>query len=137
MDTLNTQFALEVKKARLSTLWIFVMFNMTFADIIGFLEPGVLATLMAGDVGFDLTPAVMVVISLVQAMPIAMILLSRLLDYRANRWANMVAAVITLLYITGGGSWNRASYIVFATLEILALGYIIWVAWHWRAPESA
>ncbi len=137
MKANNARFTMEEMKSRLSTLWIFVLFNMAFADIIGFVEPGTLETLMAGDVGFELTPAIMVVISLIQAIPIAMVLLSRFLDYRMNRWANIVAAIITLVYIIGGGSWDKASYIVFAMLEILALLYIIWFAWTWRAPERA
>ena len=137
MNINYTFLSMENMKAKLSTLWIFVMFNMTFADIIGFMEPGTLQTMMAGDVGFELTPAVMAVISLVQAIPIAMILFSRLLNYNLNRWANIIAGVITILYVTGGGNWDRASYMVFAAIEIVAMVFIIWTAWKWRVPEPA
>jgi hypothetical protein len=34
-------------KEKLSTLWIFVMFNMVFADIVGLLNPGTLEEMMA------------------------------------------------------------------------------------------
>lgn len=34
-------------KVRLSTLWVFVMFNIVFADIVGFLNPGTLEEMIA------------------------------------------------------------------------------------------
>lgn len=121
-------------RSKLSTLWIFVMFNMAFADIIGYIEPGALEAMLAGDFGFDITPAVIVVISLVQAITIAMIAVSRLLDNRrVNSWANIAAGALTLLYIIGGGSWDSPSYIAFAAIEIVGLLSIIWTAWKWSA----
>lgn len=121
-------------RSKLSTLWIFVMFNMAFADIIGYIEPGALQAMLAGDFGFEVTPVVMVVISLVQAIPIAMIMVSRLLNnQRVNRWANIAAGALTLLYIIAGGAWDKTSYIVFASIEIVGLLSIIWFAWKWQA----
>lgn len=119
-------------RSKLSTLWIFVLFNMTWADIIGYIEPGTLEAMLAGDFGIEITPTLVVVISLVQAIPIAMIAVSRLLNnQRVNRWANIVAGTLTLLYITGGGSWDKTSYIVFVSIEIVGLLSIIWSAWKW------
>lgn len=130
----NTEFTPVDIRSRLSTLWIFVMFNMAFADIIGYIEPGALEAMLAGDFGFEITPVVIVVISLVQAIPIAMIVVSRLLNnQRANRWANIAAGGVTLVYIIGGGSWDKTSYIVFASIEIVGLLSIIWSAWTWPA----
>lgn len=125
-------------RSKLSTLWIFVMFNMAFADIIGYIEPGALQAMLDGDFGFDITPAVIVVISMVQAIPIAMIAVSRLLDnQRVNRWANIAAGALTLLYIIGGGSWDSPSYIVFAAIEIVGLLSIIRSAWKWSARAQS
>ncbi len=130
----NNAFTPVDMRSKLSTLWIFVMFNMAFADIIGYIEPGALEAMLAGDFGFDITPAVIVVISLVQAVPIAMIVVLRLLDnQRVNRWANIAAGALTLLYVTGGGAWDKPSYIVFASIEIVGLLSIIWSAWKWPA----
>lgn len=131
----NNPFTPVDIRSRLSTLWIFVLFNMAFADIIGFIEPGTLEAMLAGDFGIEITPVLVVVISLVQAIPIAMIAVSRLLNnQRVNRWANIVAGVLTLLYITGGGSWDKTSYIVFVSIEIVGLLAIIWSAWRWSVP---
>lgn len=134
----NNPFAPVDMRSKLSTLWIFVMFNMAFADIIGYIEPGALEAMLAGDFGFDITPVVIVVISLVQAVPIAMIVVSRLLNnQRVNRWANIASGGLTLLYIIGGGAWDKTSYIVFASIEIVGLLSIIWTAWKWSARAQA
>jgi hypothetical protein len=117
-------------RVRLSTLWIFVMFNMVFADIVGFLNPGALEGMMA------MKPAqgLLLVFSILLEIPIAMIVLSRLLKHRANRWANITAGVITILWVIDGGTAS-VSYIFFATIEVASLLLIIWYAWSWR--ESA
>jgi len=44
--------------------------------------------------------------------------------------------VLTLLYVLGGGNWESVSYPVFATLEVIAMLGIIWLAWNWRNDEA-
>ena len=131
---INKLFAPIDIKTKLSTLWIFILLNMIYADIIGYLEPGTLEAIMAGDFGFEMTPAILLVISLVQAIPIAMVLFSRILQDGINRWANIIAGVITILYVVGGGSWDQTSYMVFGTIEVVAMLSVIWSAWRWPAP---
>jgi len=118
-----------------STLWIFVMFNMAFADIVGFMNPGALEDIMTGSVRFDITQGLLLVFSVLLEIPIAMIFLSRILKYKANRWANIIAAVITILFVIGGGN-PSLSYIFFATIEVAAMSLIIWYAWKWRLSEG-
>lgn len=86
--------------------------------------------------GFELTPAIIVVISLLQAIPITMIFVSRWFRREVNRWLNIVASVLTLLYVLGGGNWESASYVVFASLEVVAMLGIIWLAWTWRSVQA-
>jgi len=132
MNTNNKLIQFQDRKITLSTLWVFVMFCIAYADIIGFLEPGTLENLINGNVGFEITPAIILIISLLQAIPIAMILVSRWFRRDVNRWLNIVASVLTLLYVLGGGNWESASYPVFAALEVAAMLGIIWLAWTWR-----
>ena len=134
MNTYNK--TLSEMPARLSTLWIFVAFNIVFADIIGFIEPGTLERIINGDTGFELTPAIIAVFSLLQAIPAAMILVSRWLRRSVNRWLNIVASALTLLYVLGGGNWESTSYAVFVSLEVAAMLGIIWLAWNWRNAEA-
>ena len=123
-------------KTKLSTVWIFIMLNMIYADIIGNLEPGALEAIMAGDFGFEMTSTMMIVICLIQAIPIAMVLFSRLLREDINRWANIIAGVITMVYVIAGGSWGTVSYIIFGTIEIVAMLTVIWSAWRWLVPAK-
>ena len=79
-------------RTRLSTLWVFIMFNMVFADILSFMYPGFLSEVMAGHAGgVQITPAFLLVAAVLTEVPIAMIVLSRVLNHRANRWANIAA----------------------------------------------
>jgi hypothetical protein len=122
-------------KSRLSTIWIVVMINMAFADIIGFMIPGTLEKIMAGDAGsFQITQSIMLVFAIITEIPIAMIFLSRVLKNNVNRWVNIIASVITIVYIVAGGSTNLP-YIFFAAIETVCLLLIGWYAW--RLPKQA
>jgi len=134
--TSHKLFQVHDRKVILSTLWVFVMFCIAYADIIGFIEPGTLEKIINGDTGFVLTPAIIVTISLLQAIPIVMIVITRLFRREVSRWLNVAAAVLTLLYVLGGGNWESASYPIFAVLEVIAMLGILWLAWTWHNDES-
>lgn len=135
MNTSKTTTGMEDMKVKLSTLWVFVMFNMVFADIVGFMNPGSLEKIMTGAMGFEITQELLLVFSILLEIPIAMIFLSRVLKYRANRWANIAAGVITILFVIGGGS-TYLSYIFFATVEVVCMLLIVWYAWKWPKQEA-
>lgn len=106
------------------------MFNIAFADIVGFVNPGALEEIMA----MEISQGSLLVFSILLEIPIAMTVLSRVLKYSVNRWANIVAGVITMLFVIGGGSM-RLSYIFFATVEVACMALIIWYAWKWPEQE--
>lgn len=118
----------------LSTLWIVVMINMLKADILTLFIPGALDGLVefAGE-----TPITQLMLggAIMMELSIAMIFLSRLLNYRANRWANIIMGFITIVFIVGGGS-TYPHYIFVATVEVVCLLFIIWIAWRWTNPEA-
>jgi hypothetical protein len=130
----NTQVEM---RAKLSTLWIFLMFNMVFADIFSFMYPGFLKQIVAGTVvdGTQITPEFLLIAAIVTEISIAMVLLSRLLKYGLNRWVNIIGAIITILWVIGGGS-ATLHYIFFASIEVVCALVIIWLAWKWRSPEG-
>jgi hypothetical protein len=123
-------------KAKLSTLWIVVMINMAFADIIGLMIPGTLQKMMAGDAGsFQITQEIMLAFSIITEIPIVMIFLSRVLKNKLNRWVNIIAGAITIVYIIAGGSTNLVYYF-FATIETVFLLLVIWYSWKWPRQEA-
>lgn len=118
-------------REKLSTLWIFVMFNMVVADIVGFLNSGTLEEMMA----MKPNRGLLLVFSILLEIPIAMIAASRMLNYRINRFANILAGVITILWVIGGGN-DSLSYVFFATIEVACMAYIVWCAWKWVESKA-
>lgn len=122
-------------RSKLSTLWIVVLFNIVFADIVGFINPGALEGIISGETGFQITQGLLVVFAVLLEIPIVMIFLSRVLNRRANQLANTLAVVLTILFVIGGGS-EHLSYLFFATIEILSMLLILWFAWTWPKQEA-
>ena len=69
------------KKMVLSTLWIFVMFNYLYADILVMIVHPTIYQKAAA----NMSSAVVLTFAALMEIPILMILLSRVLPYRANR----------------------------------------------------
>jgi hypothetical protein len=120
-------------KAILSSLWIFAVLTYIFADLAPMIfQPGtLLATEKAAD-GYVLGFAVFM------QSAIAMVVLARILPYRANRLANAIAgaghaAVIAWTLLV---SSPPASYVFSATLVIACGVLIVWYAWTWPSPEA-
>ncbi len=133
----NTHTTIQETRARLSSLWIFVMFNMLFADIFSFMQPGALEQIMSGSAEqIQITPEFLLAAAMLTEIPIAMVLLSRVLAPKPNRIANILAALFTMVYVVGAGSMTT-TYIFFATIEIVGALCIIWFAWRWRVSQTS
>jgi len=122
-------------KVLLSTLWIIVMLNMIFADILGFMTPGFLEGAKAGPGGVQITQGLLLVFAILLEIPIAMVLLSRVLKYRANRWANIIAGPITIVWVIAGGSTDL-HYLFFAAIEVVCMLLIVLFALKWPKQEA-
>jgi len=122
-------------KLRLSILWIAVMFNMIYADILGFVTPGAIEELMTGYSGtVELTQEVLFISALLLEIPIIMIVLSRVLNYRINRIANIAAGIITILFVIAGIE-EQLFFKFFVAVEVLLMTIIIFYAWSWKEPS--
>ena len=123
------------KRALLSTLWIFVLLNLIFRDIHEFFRLGLLEEMMMGVVnGTQVTEQVMLIGAFMVEIPILMVLLSRILNYRINRWANIIIGAVTIALVIGMGQKDLDD-IFFATVEVIALSAIIWLAVKWRRQK--
>lgn len=117
------------KQAILSTLWVFVMFNILAADILSFMYPGFLKEVMAGNAGqVQITPEFLLIAAVLLEIPIAMIVLTRILSDKMNRLVNIFAALLTIMFVIRGGS-TYPHYIFFAIIEVITMLIIIKIAW--------
>ena len=129
-------------KERLSLLWIFALLNYLYADVVA------LFAIAGTQKSFEpLSPWALMGSAVLMEIPIAMILACRLLPFRANRLANIIAG--TLLTLINGFltfvapllGWGRPpafpEYLFFATIETVATSVIIWQAWTWSAAEAS
>ena len=123
-------------KVLLSTLWIVVMINMLKADILSLNIPGSAEELAKTAVSAGASiPQLMLIGAIMGQLGIAMIILSRVLKYGINRWANIVVGIVTIAYVWSGAA-AYPHYIFIATVETLCLLLIIGFASTWRAVEA-
>ena len=134
MNTLAPTAKKNETKTLLSTLWIVVMINMLKADILSLYIPGA-AEELARTAGDTPIPLLMLGGAVMMEISILMILLSRVLKYGANRWANIITAIITIAFVVGAGV-SYPHYLFIAAVEVVCLILIIWFAWRWRNPAE-
>ncbi|NER79112.1 MAG: hypothetical protein F6K42_05935 [Leptolyngbya sp. SIO1D8] len=124
-------------KAKLSTVWIFVLLNIIFRDIHEMLKPGFIEEVMTGIInGNQLTEGLFLIGGIMIEVPIAMVLLSRVLKYGINRWVNIIAGATTIAFIINTGVTDLDDTF-FAIIEVMALSLLIWQAWKWPNPEHS
>lgn len=123
-------------KVLLSTLWMVVMINMLMADILSLFIPGATDEVArtAASVGTPIAQ-LMLGAAIMEEISIVMIILSRILKYGSNRWANIIVSLITVAFVVGGGV-TYPHYIFIASVEVICLLLVIWFAWKWRNVEA-
>lgn len=129
----NARKAMDTK-VLLSTLWIVVMLNMLKADVLSLYIPGAVDELVrfAGETPI---PLMMLGAAILGELAIAMVILSRVLKYKVNRWTNIVIGIFTIAYIwAGAGPYPHYTFI--ATVETICLLLIVWNAWKWTEREA-
>ena len=122
-------------------LWIFALLNYLYADVVA-----LFAIVGSRNPFQPLPPWALMGSAVLMEIPIAMILASRLLPFRANRLANIIAGgIVTLVngFLTFAPplvGWGRPpafpEYLFFATIETVCTSVIIWQAWTWSGAET-
>ncbi|NTW44246.1 MAG: hypothetical protein HGB14_07385 [Anaerolineaceae bacterium] len=131
---LNTRVLLVI-------LWVFYIVNFMYCDTLLKMEPGVLEGIMSGytaDGTVKITAGFLLGTAIMFELPFLMIVLSWVLKYRANRWANIIAATLYVVVQIGSLFLGVPSpmYIFYSTVEIAALLIIVWNAWKWTNAEA-
>jgi len=130
-------------KERLSLFWLFALLNYLYADVLALFD-----IVGSQDPALHLPQWALLGSAILMEIPIAMILACRLLPFRANRLANIIAGAIETLavismqfvYPLASGAWHEhmfASYIFFGTIETVCTAIIIWEAWTWSGVKPA
>ena len=130
-------------KERLSLFWIFALLNYLYADVLA-----LFAFIGSPNSAPHLPQWALLSSAVFMEIPIAIIVASRLLPFRANRLANIIAGgIMTLgngfltfvLPLTNGDYRDPIypAYVFFATIETVCTCVIIWRAWTWSGGEGA
>ena len=130
IDIKNTSEMPDMK-VRLSALWLFAMLTYTYGDVVTLIDPVKHGTV-------QLTEVFLLGGSIYMMIPITMVLLSRILKYRANRWTSIIAGIVMTvsLPVTLFVAVPTSYYIFFTVIEITSTALIIWFAWNWRISEN-
>ena len=119
----------------LSALWVARMLSGLQGDSARLHDPVALKELVAGTTEITVTNEMLLVLSIILAVPIFMSFLSLTLKDKANRWANLIIGVffvvwelvfLIFVYLQDPAYeifWGIA-YLVFAAL-------VVWYAWKW------
>lgn len=119
----------------LSALWVTRMLTGFVGDVLKFYEPGMAAQIAAGAVdGMALTPGFLLAAAIIFVIPVFMAYLSLTLPHKANRWANIIVAVLFFgLNLIGELPTYEYAYRTFLVIvEMVFLGLIVWTAWKWN-----
>ena len=119
------------RRAVVSSLWTFVLFNMLFRDIHEFARPGAIEEFMS----MSVEEGILLASGVALTAFISLIVLSRVLPYRAARWANLTVSIVALGAMSINAP-NDLDDIWFLAVEAVGLLAIIWLAWTWRPQDE-
>lgn len=127
----KTARILEDVQIKLSALWVAIMFIWQQGDVLR-LYSGDFK--VGEDIGIKLISKDMMwfVSAIWMTIPVVMLFLSLTLKYKANRWANIIVAIIfVILNIIGLPSypWGYDKFLIIVGLVFNVL--IVWYAWKW------
>jgi hypothetical protein len=143
--TIPQEVDMHDTKERLSLFWLFALLNYLYADVLALWD--IVGSLNIANAPHPhLPPWALMGSAVLMEIPIAMIVACRLLPFRANRLANIIAGVILTLvngFLTyvpplfGARTPALPEYLFFATIETVCTSIIVWQAWTWSGGEAA
>ena len=136
MNTFKKIFGKDYIKVKLSLLWLFVMLNYIYADILTLMDSSALNDILSGSLG--VTPILLFMGAILMEIPIAMVFLSLILSHKINKWANILAGIIKTLAVFGSMFVGTPAlyYIFFGVIEIITTITIVIIAWKWSESKD-
>jgi len=115
----------------LSATWVCLMLTYLLGDVLRIYS----GDFKAGEMGgkpFTMTQGMWLGISVLMLIPILMVVLSLMLPYSINRWANIIVAVFFFIFNLIGLPTYPSAYDKFLIIVGLLFNLLtIWTAWNW------
>jgi hypothetical protein len=114
---------------KLSALWVALMLTYLLGDVLrifsGDFKPGEIG-------GVQIAQSAYLGIAVLMVIPIVMVFLSLTLNHPANRWANIIVAVLFFGFNLIGLPTYPSAYDKFLIIVGLAFNVLtVWYAWRW------
>ena len=123
---------------KLFALWTSVTLCYLYADYFGLYVPGVLQSILDGQMGplGETTQGVLVGTGILLLIPCVMPFLSLILPPKLSRITNIVFGVIytVVILITIPGAWYF--YQMYCVVEALLTALVVWYAWTWPTATT-
>ena len=121
-------------KIKLAALWASVTFCYLYGDYFELYTPDKVNSLITGDNNLD-SPAILLIASIILAIPSVMVAASIFLKPKINRILNILfGTLFTLMMVFIGiistNEWYLF-YVFLAFLESIITALIVWYAWKW------
>lgn len=115
----------------LAGIWVALMLTYLLGDVLRIFSGDFKAGEMAGK-PFNPTQGMWLGISVLMVIPIIMVMLSLLLPYSANRWANIIVAAFFFIFNLIGLPTYPSAYDRFLIIVGLVFNLLtVWLAWNW------
>jgi hypothetical protein len=131
---------MEALKVKLSALWAARMLSGLQGDSTRLHDPEALKELIAGTTAVRVTNELLLIMSLIFAIPILMSFLSLTLKDTANRWANRGAGTFLVLFDLAFLvllAWPFSYETVWAVMYLVFTALVAWYAWTWPRNEGS
>lgn len=120
---------MQEMKITLAIIWVAVMLTFLLGDVVrifaGHFTPGEIQ-------GAKMTQGMALAIAVLMVTPILMVVLSLVLPYKVNRWANIIMAVLWFLFNLVGLPSYEGHYDKFLLTVSMVFNLVtIWFAWRW------
>ena len=115
----------------LAGIWVALMLTYLLGDVLRIFSGDFKAGELAGK-PFTMTQGMWLGISVLMLIPILMVVLSLMLPYSANRWANIIVAAFFFVFNLIGLPTYPSAYDKFLIVVGLLFNLLtVWTAWNW------
>jgi hypothetical protein len=131
---------MEAVKVKLSALWAARMLSGLQGDSTRLHDPEALRQLIAGTTAVRVTNELLVIMSVIFAIPILMSVLSLTLEDKVNRWSNRGTGTFFVLFdlvFLVLLAWPFSYETIWAVMYLVFTTLVAWYAWKWPRNEQA